>query len=73
MDPATARGLLLSALLSLIISLSVKVLGVPERWLSKGGYDLSYSPFHSHAIWHCGVWLSEVMYLWIYVNALEAR
>ena len=56
----------------LMLSLAIKTFNVPERWLSKH-LDLSFSPLHSHCLWHCGVWTCEVLYLLIYEEALALR
>ena len=64
--------LMLALIPTLIVSLGIKLLNVPERWLGKR-IDFSFSPLHSHALWHLGVWLLEFMYYLIYVEAIQRR
>ena len=42
-----------------------------ESWLTR--WDLSFSPLHSHSLWHCGVWATECLYLLVYYEGLERR
>ena len=53
----------------ILASLGVKEGRVPERWLRPGALD--FSPLHSHALWHTGVWISQTLYLAIFTDALR--
>lgn len=48
----------------------VKVSNVPNRWARPGYFD--FSPLHSHALWHLGVWASQSIYVQMYLSALGA-
>ena len=53
------------------VSLAIKVLHLPERWFgTRGTFD--FSPLHSHAIWHTGVFLCQLCYHRYFTLALAA-
>ena len=48
----------------LALALAVKLLHVPERFV-RGRPEhalFDYSPLHSHALWHLGVWAVQLRY-----------
>lgn len=55
-------------LVGILTSLAVKENHVPEVWAREGTFD--FSPLHSHALWHLGVWASQSIYLALYLEAL---
>lgn len=67
------RARLLAVLPLLLLFFGIKVAHVPERWLTPERWDFSFSPLHSHSVWHCGVWVCECLYLLVYVEALDLR
>lgn len=55
-------------LLGFVTSFAIKVAKFPDRWARAGYFD--FSPFHSHVLWHLGVWASQSVYVAIYLTAL---
>lgn len=77
-----AHRICFAVLPTLGVSLAVKILGFPERWIGKSegaasgsatNADLSYSLFHSHSLWHLGVWAVQLLYYAFFVEVLSAR
>lgn len=52
------------------LSLAIKIFQLPERWLNR---DLSYSPLHSHSLWHLGVWVVQLCYYCFFSECLADR
>ena len=63
------RPLIALIIPTLLVALGIKICRVPDRWLG----DLSFSPLHSHSLWHCGIWLAQLMYYRVYVVAIAER
>lgn len=74
---SVARPTAASVLPVLGASLAVKVFNVPERWLSTraaaSSVDLSFSPLHSHCLWHVGVFITQILYYSFFLQALAGR
>lgn len=55
-------------LLGFASSFAIKVSNAPNRWARAGFFD--FSPLHSHALWHFGVWASQSIYILIYLSVM---
>lgn len=65
-----ARLTALAVLPCLGASLAIKLTNFPERWLTA---DLSFSPLHSHCLWHLGVWATQMLYYSYFSEQLAVR
>ena len=75
-----ARSTSMAVLPCLGLSLAIKLSSFPERWLvgvstasSNSSFDLSFSPFHSHSLWHLGVWGVQLLYFYFFSQVLVGR
>ena len=66
-DNYSSAGLVLPVL---CVGLLIKLARLPDRWIGKT-FDLSFSPLHSHCLWHCLVWLCQLCYLSYFEQVLE--
>lgn len=79
---SVARATCCAILPCLGAALAIKVLRIPERWLGDASrdappgqrsFDLSYSPFHSHSLWHISVWGVQILYFHYFCQVIAGR
>ena len=78
---SVARLTCCAILPSLGVALAIKLLHIPERWFGDGSgassilrsFDLSYSPLHSHSLWHMSVWGVQLLYYTYFCKVVAGR
>ena len=68
----SARWAVSGVLPLLALSLMIKTLHVPERFVVRTPGFFDFSPAHSHVLWHLGVWASQLLYHRYYTLALTS-